>query len=408
MCNYSVKSFILEDGERYCVLIDKETSKPLFYPNMYLTAMVRNRAHSVTTMEAVAKNLGLLQSFLDSKDINVADRILAKKFLTTYEIDELIQHMGKSHSIRKVVHIKKVIKGTVKNQTKYSRVTTVSSYLKWLCEHLLTGDYECRDKSLKFIVSIKERRPKINNDNNFYTNEPKALDEEQIIKLFNNLKPGAELNPFSEDVQLRNELIITMLYSFGIRAGELLNLRISDFDFEKKTLRIIRRHDDKFDSRVSQPLVKTLNRDLFFDGWLEERIYKYIVNDRQSNIGENKHDFLFICHGKKSKSSGLPLTISAYEKIIMKIKSIDQVLNNFSGHQLRHTWNYDFSKEAEKSLDRDWKLNTEQVRSYLMGWSPNSETVKVYNQRFNKQQSDLMMKNIQLKIKRIIKGEKND
>lgn len=406
MCNYSVKSVIFEDGERYCVLIDKETSRPLFYPNMYLTAMVRNRAHSVTTMEAAAKNLGLLQSFFDIKDINIADRIISKKFLTTYEIDELIQHMGKSHAKRKVVNIDKVKRGTVKSQTKYSRVTTVSSYLKWLCEHLLTGDFESRDKSMKFIISIKERRPKINNDYNFYTNDPKALDEEQIIKLFDNLKPDAQLNPFSKNVQLRNELIIIMLYSFGIRAGELLNLRISDIDFEKKTLRIIRRHDDKFDSRVNQPLVKTLNRDLFFEGWLEEKIYNYIINDRQSNIGENKHDFLFICHGKKTKNSGLPLTISAYEKMIIKIKNIDQVLNNFSGHQLRHTWNYDFSKEAEKSLDRDWKLNIEQVRSYLMGWSPNSATVKVYNQRFNKQQSDLMMKNIQLKIKKIIKGKK--
>lgn len=404
MCAYSIKKLIFENGERYCVLINKKTLRPLFYPNMYLTAKVRNKGHSINTIESTAKVLGLLQSFFDVKKLNIIERISERKFLTSYEIDELTQYLTKRHKVKKVININSNI---LTNHTKYSRISTVANYFEWLSEYLIRDDYSHREDISRFIKSIRERRPRNQIDFNFYTKVQKSLSDLQIAKLFEYLQPDLELNPFSKSVQIRNELIITMLYCLGIRAGELLNLRISDIDFENKIIKIVRRHDDIFDNRLNQPLVKTLNRDLYFSDWLESKIYNYITGDRQKYFRKNKHDFLFICQGSLSKS-GFPLTISAYEKMIMKIKQMDPALNDFSGHRLRHTWNYVFSKESSNLRKKGISFDPEEVRSYLMGWSPNSGTVKFYNHKFNIEQSNLLMRNVQMKIESFLSGDKNE
>lgn len=404
MCIYSVRKTIFENGERYCVLINKKTLKPLFYPNMYLTANFRNKGLSINTIESNAKVLGLLQSFFDEKNMNIMERILGRKFLTSYEIDDLTQYLTKRHKVRKVVNINSNI---LKDYTKYSRLSTVANYLEWLCEYLIRYDYERREDISRFINSIRERRPRKQTDFDFYTKVQKSLSDSQIVKVFKCLQPESELNPFSKSVQSRNELIITMLYCLGIRAGELLNLRISDIDFEKKIIKIVRRHDDIFDDRLNQPLVKTLNRDLYFSDWLESKIYNYMTGERQKYSKKNKHDFLFICQGSLSKC-GFPLTISAYEKMIMKIKRIDPALNDFSGHRLRHTWNYVFSKESSNLRKEGVSFEPEEIRSYLMGWSPNSGTVKFYNHKFNIEQSNLLMRKVQMKIECFLGGGQNE
>ncbi|HEE0398623.1 TPA: site-specific integrase, partial [Klebsiella pneumoniae] len=369
-----------------------------------LTANFRNKGLSINTIESNAKVLGLLQSFFDEKNMNIMERILGRKFLTSYEIDDLTQYLTKRHKVRKVVNINSNI---LKDYTKYSRLSTVANYLEWLCEYLIRYDYERREDISRFINSIRERRPRKQIDFDFYTKVQKSLSDSQIVKVFKCLQPESELNPFSKSVQSRNELIITMLYCLGIRAGELLNLRISDIDFEKKIIKIVRRHDDIFDDRLNQPLVKTLNRDLYFSDWLESKIYNYMTGERQKYSKKNKHDFLFICQGSLSKC-GFPLTISAYEKMIMKIKRIDPTLNDFSGHRLRHTWNYVFSKESSNLRKEGVSFEPEEIRSYLMGWSPNSGTVKFYNHKFNIEQSNLLMRKVQMKIEYFLGGGKNE
>lgn len=383
------------------MLISKESSKPALYPNMYLTARIRNKGYSVNTMEAVARTLALLHTFFDLKGIDISDRIISKKLLTIYEIDALVSYLGINNYSKKVINIKD--KKLVSNQTKINRVSTVTHYLEWLCGFLLKENNEYRHVVMRFIGSIRERKPRSAVDFDFYSREPKALSDLQKNKLFICVKPNGTINPFIRSVQNRNELIILMLYCLGIRAGELLNLRISDIDFDGKIIKITKRHDDKFDNRVHQPLVKTLNRDLYFSPWLENKIYHYITGERQEYIGKNKHDYLFVTHGF-NKGGGLPLSISAYEKIILKIRGSDDELKNFTGHRLRHTWNYDFSQEIKKMGKIDSNFDMEQVRSYLMGWSPSSGMVKTYNKKFNKEQSELMMQKIQSNIKLCLKG----
>lgn len=86
----------------------------------------------------------------------------------------------------------------------------------------------------------------------------------------------------------------------GVRAGELLNIRLRDIDLENRTIKIVRRHDDLTDNRIKQPLVKTLNRNIYMSDWLESKIYFYIQGERQKYIKKNKHDFCLSPKGIQS------------------------------------------------------------------------------------------------------------
>ncbi|MGK7339981.1 tyrosine-type recombinase/integrase, partial [Salmonella enterica] len=69
-------------------------------------------------------------------------------------------------------------------------------------------------------------------------------------------------NPYAPHVRFRNNLIIKILLETGMRGGELLNLKIADFNYKKKNLCIVRRPDNKDEPRLRQPLVKTLERQI--------------------------------------------------------------------------------------------------------------------------------------------------
>ncbi|HGB3979589.1 TPA: tyrosine-type recombinase/integrase, partial [Salmonella enterica subsp. diarizonae serovar 50:k:z35] len=207
----------------------------------------------------------------------------------------------------------------------------------------------------------------------------KSLDKAQLDSLFSILSPGSNLNPFTEKVQQRNNLIFLLLHCFGLRAGELLNLRIGDIDFAESTIAIRRRANDKTDPRVYQPLVKTCERKLIADTKLIYEISDYILNDRRKVKNSNKHDFLFITY-KEGKTQGQPLSFSSYHKIVSVVRQSSSLLSGLTGHKLRHTWNYDFSKTIDKAQDISDEKE-QQIRSYLMGWRPGSDTSIIYNRR---------------------------
>jgi len=60
--------------------------------------------------------------------------------------------------------------------------------------------------------------------------------------------------------------------------------------------------------------------------------------------------------------------------------TIPEMPDNLSGHMLRHTWNDEFSRKIDGQGIGEAK--EEQMRSYLMGWSPTSSTSRVYTRRF--------------------------
>ncbi|WP_373630305.1 site-specific integrase [Klebsiella variicola subsp. variicola] len=376
MCSICVDSFMFENGERYCHVVNKDTGEPLYYPNLYITTQVRNRSESISTMKVIAGSISLLYRFFMRKEINIDERIQKRIFLAPHEIEDLIEFTsfnfrdGENDNFRS---------SNVKKPTKYFRITTIANYLEWLCKiHLShTGQKDTLKYILDFINNIKRNKPR--NNDKYNMDIEKSLNNEQLDSLFSILAPGSKLNPFSEKVQKRNNLIFLLLHCFGLRAGELLNLRIGDIDFAESTIAIRRRANDKTDPRVYQPLVKTCERKLIADKKLMFEISDYILNDRRNIKNSNKHDFLFITY-KEGKTQGQPISFSSYHKVVSVVRQSSSFLGGLTGHKLRHTWNYEFSKAIDKNQDISDEKE-QQIRSYLMGWRPGSETSMIYNRR---------------------------
>lgn len=374
--SYKIKKFVMSNGERGCLILDRETQLPVYYQNLYLTTNVRNRSATASTIEIVATNLLILSNFLKSRNINIIDRIETKGFLNVAEVDDLIRYARQRFDKQKITNVRLIKMEQVAKRTFSYRIHVFSSYLNWLCGllHSIKGihakyEVEC------FIENIKAHLP-LNKSLGVNDRKDKSLSEEQIKTLFKLLEVGGSQNPFQKDVQVRNRLIFTLLLNCGLRAGELLNLKVNDLNPRDYTLSIFRRHDCIEDRRLNQPLVKTGEREIPLSDELAMEVLDYINNYRNKYTKKKTHDFLFVTHSS-CKTLGEPLSVSAYEKIISTIKKSSPVLKNLSGHKLRHSWNYFYSNEIDDSnLDISRKSG---LRCYLMGWSKDSRMSENYN-----------------------------
>lgn len=259
------------------------------------------------------------------------------------------------------------------------RLTTIAQYISWYANHLIKLPSTVEARQIKRVeTQIKSRRPVKRGRNR---DQDRSLDEVQLEALFEIIKVGSEHNPFREQVQRRNRLMILILYYLGIRGGELLNLRISDIDFAKHQLKIVRRADEKDDPRIQEPNAKTLERTIPLGELLSKELHEYIAGDRRKVTNAKRNNFLFITH-KKGPTIGQPISKSSYYKIFNIVKSVAPQLYELTGHKLRHTWNRKFSEKMDSMDEPLSEEKQDQIRSYVMGWKQGSGTSTHYNKRF--------------------------
>jgi integrase len=228
------------------------------------------------------------------------------------------------------------------------------------------------------LLTLRGREKGRNED----IDETKGLRREQEKLLMEVVTPGSEHNPFSgQDIQVRNELIVRMLRYLGIRGGELLNICVDDIDFKRNEVVIRRRADEKGDPRLRQPLVKTRARRLPLDDHLASLLRFYILQVRRRIPNSAAYPYVLVTH-KSGPTQGRPMSIEAYKLVIRRIASSHPLLANFSGHDLRHTWNDHFSEFMDNKAEPESEAMQARIRENLMGWTEGSETAKDYNKRF--------------------------
>ncbi|HHZ2393253.1 TPA: tyrosine-type recombinase/integrase [Escherichia coli] len=398
---YKVKKFIMSSGERGCLILDKKSNLPTYYQNLFLTTDIRNRGATASTMEIVATNLLIFSNFLDGRGIDIIERVELKKYLSVAEIDDLVRYAKQRFDRQKIINIKSTNYRFIAKRTFSYRIHVFSRYLKWLCGlvHSSKGIHAKYEVDV-FIESIIAHIPR-NSSLNMNEISEKSLNEEEIKVLFRLLEIGGIENPFHKEVQVRNRLIFTLLLNLGLRAGELLNLKIDDFDLRDNTLSVVRRHDSKEDGRSYQPLVKTGERVIPLSDELAREIFDYISNSREKMTKRKKHNFLFVAHCT-GKNAGEPLSISAYEKVISTLKRASPELYNLSGHRLRHSWNYMYSKGIE-GAELEYNRRKD-LRNYLMGWSKESIMCDRYNYKYISQQEKDVVLKVYKSVSKIISG----
>lgn len=415
--NVILKSFVMSGGERYCLLVDRSTGMPFYYPNLFITTQLRNSSKSYSMMESALGGISVLLRFMAERNDDIEARFKLNKYFEIHELDAIRDFCqikfrnrttGTDSNVMFTHESKQKGNGKVNTQTEYARLSVISHYVQWLAE-LLSG--EGREKGVtlrigKMAKGIKERRPQKKKRNEGLLE--KGLDEKQMGLLFEVFRPGSEFNPFVDlSVQIRNRLMFLILYHLGIRGGELLNIRIGDIDFSNNQLVVVRRADEKDDPRANQPRAKTLDRRLPMRDTLVKEIHNYILTVRKKIVRPGQPDYLFVTH-KEGPTKGLPVSISSYKKVIKVVRDVSPVLYDFTGHALRHKWNESFSILMDSMDNPPSEIEQEKRRSELMGWKSGSGSADNYNKRFIKRKAQEAALKLQGGMVRLPKDIKNE
>tara|TARA_B100000989_G_scaffold298539_1_gene288338 strand:- start:2172 stop:3029 length:858 start_codon:yes stop_codon:yes gene_type:complete len=126
--------------------------------------------------------------------------------------------------------------------------------------------------------------------------------EKEIEKIFKNFS--------NHDVNERDKLIIEFLYCTGVRRQELINLKVSDINFETQLIRVLGK-------RNKERLVPMLPN-------LKHSIEKYLLKNKSEYLFSSKNG------GMISKSTIYRIINKYFRKVSTKVK--------LSPHVLRHTF----------------------------------------------------------------------
>lgn len=383
----SVRMLVMASGERHSLIVESVTGIPIYSPNLYLTCRIRNASKSHASVAAAAGCLVILLRFCAYAKIDLAQRFHHQHYLEehelfhyrdycTYKFDRWGNYNQTfADPYQQIVKEKRRVTGA----TLHRRLSFSADYLGWFARQHIVAPQREPPRLQGMVEMLLNSRPSPKGRNSNLVD--RCMSESAYASLHESIDINSSKNPFGYRVRGRNRLMILLEDQLGIRCGELLNIRISDIDFLSNKLTIIRRADQKDDTRSLQPLVKTNDRELPVASWLVSEIHNYILLDRSKVRGAKKCPYLFVTY-KAGPTQGQALSVSAYKKMWSVLQLCSAQLKDVTGHMLRHTWNYRFSESNDSGEYDLTEAQQEAARSRLMGWKEGSGTARTYNRRF--------------------------
>ena len=409
---------VFSDGER-CPMLVASDGIPLFDPTVW--SLTKYRRRSASTLEQALRGAMLIHLFCWRQGIDLAERIRSGAFFDVGELDALASDASKPFARlrgalkmvpeaavarrrrRSVARMHRRLPSTARVQvvtpaTAMIRLHYAASYLKWLGERqrprfptgaMSTDEAFARMREygarlLEVVGQIEERMPSATDS------DRTSLEPEQRTRLLAVAHPDSLDNPWSDPfVRRRNWVIVRWLLATGMRRGELLGLRVRDFNRGQAYCEIKRRHDDKRDRRRRQPNAKTLERFAPLDEDLTELGEEYL-EARNRIEAARKHGFLFVAQDGKALSE------SAITGLFALLREKHPDVGPVSAHVLRHQWNEDFSAYADAiNLSAEEEVRE---RRLLMGWSRTSKMPGHYLKRRTKVKADEHSRDMQRRL----------
>jgi integrase len=396
---YRVKTIVLSSGERLPVLLDRE-GQPLFDATLFALTEVRAKNAAANTVGAVLRALMVFNLCLDARGIDLDARLGAGNVLSLGEVEDLgrlcrrpladlaalfgagaaekaTTSLEKARMKRLADSPAEVVPGVAATRLHYIR-----AYVQWvaaerLSRHGLDPAVAARLRDSAQLVSdaIESRIPRDAGRNALEQRE--GLSDEDVAELLRVTDPASPDNPWRDQhTRYRNALLVRWLLHLGLRIGEALGVCNFDIVAYQREVTIHRRADNADDPRREQPLAKTRARVLPLSAELLAQTQSYILGHRAALPWAKKHPFLFV-----ASRTGRPMTLAAAKKIFQELREKCPLLpRNLSAHVLRHTWNDAFSAKMDSAGVTP--ENEKQARSYLMGWSPTSDTAAAYTRRY--------------------------
>lgn len=396
-------SFVMTSGERYVIILDSKSGVPHYSTSLFLTTQLRNADRAHATMLNAAGHLVLFYRYLESAEIDLLHRLQSNQIFRPNELDALRDFCSMRNR-----HGESFIGGrdrrtrVVDRKTLHTRLSTIGSYVQWFAGQLFDYSKAEPEWVAKAVTQMRARRPRSKGGS---PQMNKGLSEFQLNALIETLDISSVNNPFTKPLRERNRLIVLLEHELGIRAGELLNLRIEDCDFSTNSISIVRRADQKDDPRQRQPLVKTRARRLPASSELMANVHQYIIGSRRNVANARKTPYLFVTH-KRGPTSGHPLTTAGYQKVWSALRNSSVALAGIHGHCLRHTWNHHFSQAMDAQAKPPSEHEQELIRSRLMGWKEGSGSARHYNERFIIEKANLASLKLQSRLR--TRGSQNE
>lgn len=414
-----IRDLIFTNGERYPILI-QENGLPDYWITLYITEKLR----PLLTQSAIHNTIDHLVHLKLWEKVN--NRNLIKEFS-----DEIFLNDNDFYSIREHCLLdRKSLKKWLNSSNRYSvkfpsastaniatiqtvstahaanRISNIASYLDFTIRVILKNkliNEKLSQRISEMNKGLLATKPKVtksrrlSHDPNYRTPPPQAFE-----KILTVVKEDSPDNPFkNRDIRFRNAIIFEIMEATGMRAGEILALQISDIDFQKGTISVVRRHDAAEDPRKKQPVAKTNERTIPVKKLITDRVREYIMEVRAFVGGKaNKHPYIFVTH-KHGNFQGMPISNSTFVNRILKpaIFIHPELFENINRHGFRHNFNYKLSKSIDSINERAKNdpnikpINEKkeiQIRKQLNGWS-SDKSAEIYNLRHIREEANRVM-----------------
>lgn len=223
------------------------------------------------------------------------------------------------------------------NRTVSRKISTLKSFYRYLKDNDLV--------SANIMASIKY--PKLERL------LPKFINYSDLNTLFEISKSG--------EFGQRNNLIFELMYATGVRVSELVNIKISDIDFEEEKISVLGKG--------------SYERTVFYGDAAKTALTLYMNDLRRKLLGGKSNNFLFL------NKYGDKITTRGIAKIIDSIINESALKIKVSPHTLRHTF-------ATHLLDNGCDLRSVQE---LLGHK-NINTTEIYTHVTSERLKDVYFK----------------
>jgi integrase len=414
---------------------------PLFYPTLFVTSQLRNAGAAVNTIRNKLADIVVLLRWESLQARDLISEFRNGRFLALADVVSLrdfakldMRHQAEMGDIDDIPETNVMgfpesriatspADATIGGQQHYNRNSTIAEYLEFTASVVTQhrNSAQVVQEITGMAKAIRKHRPrglaKRWGDDADVRSPPSELVERFMAV-------GAEddpRNPFrSAEVRLRNAIIFGLFRYTGMRRGELLSLRIGQFDFgDEPTVWIRRNHDDSHDSRRYQPVAKTKERPLPLPEVLVNQIDRYIMQVRVKIAPARRHPYLLVSH-HKGLTWGKPLSISALNsQIFARMRAVDPAFAEIHPHAFRHHFNYELSVSIDQ---HNAKIRLEaagtqappisearelDVRAFLNGHRSKASGA-VYNRRHIREASDKAARQVQAGLKRSESAQEGD
>lgn len=184
---------------------------------------------------------------------------------------------------------------------------------------------------------------------NIFKNVKNPKIEKNIPNFISHDKLNEIFTSFNDsNLDIRNRLVIELLYATGLRVGELVNIKIKDIDFGAQSIKVLGKGSKE--------------RYVFYNNTTKEVLKRYLVVRKKLQKKEN--DYLLL------NDKGTPIKEASVRKIIQTTLMKCGIKSKITPHTFRHTFATDLLNQGldlvnVKELLGHASLNTTSIYTHI-------------------------------------------